>query len=48
LTNFDSLLHNLRWGLRLFKRGKMHLRASKIETSWVCSILEKTNQKESQ
>jgi heterodisulfide reductase subunit C len=48
LTNFDSLLHNLRWGLRLFKRGKMHLRASKIETSWVCSILEKTDQKESQ
>jgi heterodisulfide reductase subunit C len=48
LTNFDSLLQNARLGLRLFKRGKLQLRAPKIETSWVCSILEKTDQKESQ
>ena len=47
-TNFYSLLHNLRWGFRVFKKGKMHLRAPKIETSWVCSLLEKTDQKESQ
>ena len=47
LTNFDSLLHNARLGLRLFKRGKMHLRTPKIETSWVYSILEKTDKKES-
>ena len=48
ITNFDSLLYNARLGLRLFKRGKVHLRAPKIETSWVASILEKTDQKESQ
>jgi heterodisulfide reductase subunit C len=48
LTNFNSLLRNARSALKLFKKGKLHLRAPKIETSWVCSILEKTDQKESQ
>ena len=49
ITNFDSLLHNARSVLRLFMRGKLHLRAPKIEqTSWICSILEKTDQKEPQ
>ena len=48
MTNFGSLLHNARLVLRLFKKGKLHLRAPKIETSWVCSILEKTDQKEHQ
>ena len=48
MTNFGSLLHNARLALRLFKKGKLHLRAPKIETSWVCSILEKTDQKEPQ
>ncbi|HCW07169.1 MAG TPA: hypothetical protein DGG95_07380 [Cytophagales bacterium] len=49
MTNFDSLLHNAHLGFRLFKRGKLHLRAPKIEqTSWVSSILEKTDQKEPQ
>jgi hypothetical protein len=49
ITNFDSLLRNAQLGFRLFKRGKMHLGAPKIEqTSWVSSILEKTEQKETQ
>jgi heterodisulfide reductase subunit C len=48
-TNIGNLLHNARLGLRLFKRGKLHLRAPKIEqTSCLCSILEKTDQKEPQ
>lgn len=46
ITSFDSLIQNARLGLRLFKRGKVHLRAPKIETSWVNSMLEETNQKE--
>ena len=48
MTNFGDLLHNARLALRLLKRGKVHFRASKIETSWVSSILEKTDQKEIQ
>jgi heterodisulfide reductase subunit C len=48
ITDLRSLLHNARLGLRLFKRGKLHLRAPKIETSWVSSILEKTDQEEIQ
>ena len=49
ITNFDSFLRNAQLGFRLFKRGKMHLGAPKIEqTSWVSSILEKTEQKETQ
>jgi len=48
ITNFDSLLRNARSGLRLLMRGKLHLRAPKIETSWVSSILEKTDQEELQ
>lgn len=48
ITDFDSLLRNARLGLRLFMRGKLHLRAPKIETSWVSSILEKTDQEELQ
>ena len=48
LLDLISILQYAPLGLRLLKRGKMHLRAPKIETSWVCSILEKTDQKESQ
>jgi len=46
ITNFGSLLYNARLALRLIKKGKVSLRASKIETSWVSSILEKTDQEE--
>ena len=48
ITNFGNVLQNARFALRLFKRGKVHLRASKIETSWACSTLEKTDQGDSQ
>jgi len=48
ITDLHSLLHNARLGLRLFKIGKLHLRATKIETSWVSSIREKTDQEEIQ
>jgi heterodisulfide reductase subunit C len=48
ITDLHSLLHNARLGLRLFKRGKLHLKAPKIETSWVSSIREKTDQEELQ
>jgi heterodisulfide reductase subunit C len=48
LLDLISIIHWAPLGLRLIKRGKIHLRAPKIETSWVCSILEKTDQKESQ
>lgn len=45
-TNFDSFA---RLGLRLFKKGKIRLRAPKMEkTSWIHNILEKTDQKEPQ
>ena len=47
-TNFGSLFHNIRFGFRFLKKGKVHLRASKIKTSWVSSIVEKTDQKENQ
>ena len=47
ITSFSSLIHNARLGLRLLRRGKLHLRAQKIEqTSCICSILEKTDEKE--
>jgi heterodisulfide reductase subunit C len=47
ITRFNSLLHNARLALRLLRRGKLHLRAQKIEqTSCTCSILEKTDEKE--
>jgi heterodisulfide reductase subunit C len=47
ITDFSGLLHNVRLALRLIKSGKVHLRASKIEqTSCICNILEKTDQKE--
>jgi heterodisulfide reductase subunit C len=48
IKNFGSLLRNVRLGLRYLKRGKIRLRASKIETSWFNSLLEKTDQKEIQ
>jgi heterodisulfide reductase subunit C len=48
ITDFDSLLNTVRLALRLFKRGKVQLTAPKIETSWVSSILEKTDQEELQ
>jgi len=48
-TDFRSLRSNASLGLRLFKKGKLKIRAPKIEqTSWLCTILEKTNEKESQ
>jgi heterodisulfide reductase subunit C len=48
-TDFRSLRSNASLGLRLFKKGKLQIRAPKIEqTSWLCTILEKTNEKESQ
>lgn len=48
-TDFNSLRHNASLGLRLFKKGKLQIRAPKIEqTSWLCNILEKTNEKGSQ
>jgi heterodisulfide reductase subunit C len=46
ITNFGSLIYNARLAWRLIKKGKVSLRASKIETSWVSSILEKTDQEE--
>ncbi len=47
LTSFNSLLHNARLALRLLRRGKFPLRAQKIEqTSCICTILEKTDEKE--
>ena len=48
LLDLISIIHYAPKGLRLIKRGKMPLRAPKIETSWIGSILEKTDQKESQ
>lgn len=48
ITDFDRLLHNARLGLKLLRSGKLRLRAPKIETSWVSSILEKTDQEELQ
>ena len=47
ITNFDGLLRNVRLALRYLKRGKLHLGAQKIETSWIYNIIEKTDQKES-
>ena len=44
ITDFYSLIYNLRLGLRLFKRGKIQLRTPKMETSWISSLLEKTDQ----
>jgi heterodisulfide reductase subunit C len=47
ITSFNSLLHTARLGLRLLRRGKLHLRAQKIkQTSCICGILEKTDEKE--
>ena len=47
VTNFDGLLHSARLGLRLFKRGKMHIKAPKIDqVTWINNILEKTEEKE--
>lgn len=46
-TDFVGLVHNARLGLRLLKKGKLPLRAPKIETSWISSIIEKTDQRES-
>jgi heterodisulfide reductase subunit C len=47
MTNFSDLFHKVRLALRLIKKGKVHLRASKIEqTSAISNILQKTDQKE--
>ena len=48
ITNFNSLLQDGILGFRLFKKGKIRLRATKIETSWISSILEKSDSEESQ
>ncbi|MEJ2240933.1 MAG: 4Fe-4S dicluster domain-containing protein [Candidatus Bathyarchaeota archaeon] len=49
MTDFGDLLYTVRLGLRLFKKGKVHLKTSKIEhTSAISSILEKTDKKETQ
>lgn len=47
MTNFGDFFRKARLGLRLFKKGKIHLRGSKIEqTSAISNILQKTDQKE--
>lgn len=47
-TDFDSLLHNARLGLRILRKGKLVIRAPKIEqTSGLRSMLEKTSEQES-
>ena len=47
ITDFGDLLRKARLALRLFKRGKVHLRGAKIEqTSAISNILQKTDQKE--
>jgi heterodisulfide reductase subunit C2 len=48
-TDFNSLRHNASLGLRLFKKGKLQIRAPKTQqTSGLSNILEKTKEKESQ
>ena len=47
ITNFSNLLYTLRLGFRLFKKGKIKLRVSKVETKWISSLLEEANQEES-
>jgi heterodisulfide reductase subunit C len=46
ITNINNIIQNIRLGFRLFKKGKIELRPSKIETSWISSILEKTDKEE--
>lgn len=44
-TDFRSFRHNAALGLRLLRKGKVRLRAPKIEqTSWLDKILEKTDE----
>ena len=48
ITNFGSLLQTARLGLRILRKGKLHLRAPKNEqTLRIRSILEKIDQEES-
>ena len=48
-TDFKSLRHSASLGLRLLRKGKLHMRASKIEqTSGLSKILEKTNEERPQ
>ena len=48
ITDLIGLLHNVRLGLRLLKRGKIQLRTSKIENSSITEILEKIEKEEHQ
>ena len=48
IKNIDNIIHNMRLAFRLLKKGKIELRPSKIETSWISSILEKTEKEEHQ
>jgi heterodisulfide reductase subunit C len=48
-TDLNSLRHNVSLGLRLLRKGKMQIRAPKIEqTLGLRNMLEKTNEKGSQ
>jgi len=47
-TNVKSLSHNAMLGLRLMRKGKVNLRAPRMEEKeWLSKILEKTDEKES-
>jgi heterodisulfide reductase subunit C len=46
ITDLTGLLHNIRLGLRLLRRGKIQLRTSKIDTSSITEILEKIEKEE--
>ncbi len=46
-SDFKSLRQNASLGWRLFRKGKMHVKAPRTEqTPWVRSMLEKTKEKE--
>jgi heterodisulfide reductase subunit C len=46
-TNLKSVSHNAKLGLRLMRKGKVNLRAPKMEEKeWLSKILEKTDEKE--
>ena len=48
-TDINGFFHNARMGLRLLRKGKLSIRAPKIEqTPWVSKILEKTEDKGAQ
>jgi heterodisulfide reductase subunit C len=48
-TDVSGFLHNARMGLRLLRKGKMPIKAPRIEqTPWVSKMLEKTEEKGAQ